>query len=404
MSGSASVSGADRPAQDPLGLRAARAELGARALWRDRIELLGAQGALVNVNGRSLLNFASNDYLGLAADGRVVAAFKAGADRFGVGAGASAQVCGWTRAHAELEERIASFTGRERALLFGSGYLANLALGASGLLGSRDHLIEDRLNHASLIDAARISGARLRRYPHLDVAAATRLMAAATGRKLVLTDGIFSMNGDIAPLASLVEACRENDAVLAVDDAHGLGVLGATGAGVLEMTGLDATAVPLLIGTFGKALGTAGAFVAGARDWVEILQQRARTHVYTTAPPPAVACATVRALDICAGEPHRRRHLQEMIAVFRTGAGELGLPLLPSITPIQPLVLGTAARAVEVGAGLRRAGILVAVVRPPTVPEGTSRLRITLTAAHDRAQVERLLDELARVLSGASPA
>jgi 8-amino-7-oxononanoate synthase len=388
--------------EETFRLRAVCAELESRALRRERIALDGAQGITVEIDGRALLNFSGNDYLGLAADPRLVAALRDGAARFGVGAGASPLVCGRSRAHDALERRIAAFTGRERAMLFCSGYMANLALGLSGLVGPRDLVVEDRLNHASLIDAARAAGARLRRYTHGNAAAAAALLRAGAGRKLLVTDGVFSMDGDLAPVAELARHCRAAGALLAVDDAHGLGVLGPGGRGVLTLAGADADDVPILIGTFGKAFGTAGAFIAGAADLIDYLYQRARTYVYSTAPPPALAYATCRAIDIVEAEPERIDTLRERVEYFRAGATRLQLPLLPSSSPIQPVPLGSSARAVAIGGLLRQAGVLVATARPPTVPEGTARLRITLSAAHEHKHIDRLLGALASALRDAT--
>lgn len=383
--------------------RARRAELEASELLRGRLVLEGPQGPVVRAGNETLLNFSSNDYLGLAADARVIAALQEGAGKFGVGSGSSAFMSGWRRTHAELEEQIAAFTRRDRALLFCSGYMANLSLGLSGLAGAGDTMVEDRLNHASLVDAARISGARLQRYAHADAAAAGALLQSAPRRKLALTDGVFSMDGDLTPVIALAAACRGSGALLVVDDAHGLGVLGASGGGILELTQATQCDVPLLVGTFGKAFGTSGAFIAGGQDAVEYLAQRARTHIYTTAPPPAIAHATSRALEIVTGEPERRDRLANVIVRFRTAAMQLGLSLLPSTTPIQPVILGSARHANTASAALRARGILVTAVRPPTVPQGTSRLRITLTAAHDPEHVERLVEALGEVCPATEP-
>ena len=384
--------------EDRFRFRAACSELQTQSLLRRRLTLDSPQGTSVRLGTETLLNFCSNDYLDLANDPRLVAALKAGADQYGVGAGASALVCGRSRAHEELEQQVAHFTGRDRALLFCSGYMANLAVGASGLVGARDLMVEDRLNHASLIDAARISGAHLRRYRHCDADGAARLIHSSPERKLVLTDGVFSMDGDLAPVSRLAQLCHETGALLVVDDAHGLGVIGNQGGGVLELTGADQIDVPVLMGTFGKAVGTAGAFIAGPDDIIEYLYQSARTYIYTTAPPPALAHATGCALNLIAAEPERRQQLSNLIACFRAGAGQLGLPLLISDTPIQPLILGCPRAAVELSTRLRAAGILATAVRPPTVPASLSRLRITITAGHSVDNIEFLLEQLARLL------
>jgi 8-amino-7-oxononanoate synthase len=390
--------------EETFGFRATCAELARRSLLRQPQTLGGPQGAVVNIDGASLLNFCSNDYLGLAGDPRIIAALKEGADRYGAGAGASSVVCGRSAAHRELEDRIAEFTGRDRALIFCSGYMANLALGLCGFVGPGDLVVGDRLNHASLIDAARITGAQFRRYRHRAPEHAAFLMNLAKRRKLVLTDGVFSMDGDIAPVRALADACRNAGALLAVDDAHGIGVLGAAGGGVLDLYRASQDDIPLLIGTFGKSFGTAGAFIAGPRELIEYLYQRARTYIYTTALSPALAHAAIRALDLATAEPGRRQSLRNAIVQFRSRAADLRLPLLESDTPIQPLLLGSAAHAVAASDRLRAAGILVTPVRPPSVPTGKSRLRITLTAGHTPAHIDYLIEQLRGLaLSGAAP-
>lgn len=354
------------------------------------------------------VNFCSNDYLGLARDPEVVAAMAEAAQRYGAGAGASHLVSGHGAEHEALERELAEFTGRARALVFSTGYMANL--GVLGALAGRDDLLlGDELNHASLIDAARlVRSTHLQRYAHGDAAAARAALAAlaaydahdaqAAGA-FVITDGVFSMDGDLAPLPALADAARAHGAWLVVDDAHGFGVVGATGGGCCEHFGLDARDVPVLIGTFGKALGTFGAFVAGDDDIIELLLQRARTYIYTTALPPPVAAATRRALRIVREEPWRRENLQARIAEFRAGAAKRGLAVTPSTTPIQPLILGSPAAALEASRRLAAAGHRVTAIRPPTVPEGTARLRITLSAAHTAQQVESLLAALEAALA-----
>ncbi|MFP4683088.1 MAG: 8-amino-7-oxononanoate synthase [Ectothiorhodospira sp.] len=364
--------------------------------YRTRRVLEGPQQPRQTVDGRPVLAFCSNDYLGLAAHPRLVAALKHGADRYGVGAGAAHLVNGHTRAHHALEEALADFTGRERALLFSTGYMANLGV-AQALLGRGDPLLEDRLNHASLIDAARICGARLHRYRHGDDQDLARRLAGLEGNGreiLVSTDAVFSMDGDLAPLAALAEGATASGAWLMADDAHGLGVLGATGAGTLEHLGLGPDRVPILMGTLGKALGTAGAFVAGSEALIETLIQSARTYIYTTALPAAVAEATREALCILTDEPEHRARLHAHVRRFRAGAAQLGLALMPSDTPIQPVRVGESDRAVALSRALLEAGFLVPAIRPPTVPEGSARLRVTLSAAHTEAEVDRLLDAL----------
>ncbi|MDX1592702.1 MAG: 8-amino-7-oxononanoate synthase [Gammaproteobacteria bacterium] len=365
-------------------------------LYRERRVVSGPVGPEAVVDGRRLLAFCSNDYLGLAGDPRVAEAFASAARRFGSGSGAAHLVNGHHAEHHALEEELAAFTGRARALLFSTGYMANLGTIAA-LAGRGDSVIGDRLNHASLIDGARLSGARRLRYRHADPDSLAEQLKRAPGRALVATDGVFSMDGDVAPLAELAATCREHDARLLVDDAHGLGATGPGGRGSLALAGLDAGQVPLLVGTLGKAFGTFGAFVAGDEPMIETLIQHARPYIYTTALPPAVAAATRASLRLAIDEEWRRDRLAELVARFRAGAGALGLELLPSQSPIQALVLGDAARALDASRALEARGLLVTAIRPPTVPDGTARLRITFSAAHDEAQVDRLLDGLAEL-------
>ncbi len=365
----------------------------ADGLYRTRHVTDGRQGPELVVDGRRMLAFCSNDYLGLAADPRLAEALKRGADRYGVGAGAAHLISGHSRAHHALEEELAAFTGRERALLFSTGYMANLGV-ISALLGRSDSLLEDRLNHASLIDGGLLSRATFRRYAHADVVALREQLGSARGRCLIATDGVFSMDGDVAPLAELAATAAEHASWLMVDDAHGIGVLGPQGQGSVAAAGLGQDEVPVLMGTLGKALGTAGAFVAGSDALVETLVQHARPYIYTTAMPPAVAEATRAALRIAAEEEWRRERLQGLVQRFRHGAQKIGLKLMESQTPIQPILLGDAATANRWGETLQREGLLVGAIRPPTVPEGAARLRVTLSAAHTVEQVEVLLSVL----------
>jgi 8-amino-7-oxononanoate synthase len=363
-------------------------------LYRERLVLDSPPGAEIRLGAETLLSFCGNDYLGLANDPRIIAAFQAGAQRYGVGAGASHLVSGHSRAHHALEEELADFVGAGRALLFSTGYMANL--GVVGALGDRhDVIFEDRLNHASLIDAARLTRAKVTRYPHADTARLKNLLASAAHPGLITTDAVFSMDGDIAPLAGLRELAMEHGARLLADDAHGIGVLGQTGRGTLEHLGLQPTPPLILMGTLGKAFGVFGAFVAGETALIETLIQRARTYIYTTALPPAVAEAVRASLKIVRAEGWRRERLRALVAQFRAGAAQLGLTLAPSATPIQPVLLGAAATALAASRHLRARGILVPAIRPPTVPEGSARLRITFSAAHESSHVDRLLDALA---------
>ncbi|MCR4301465.1 MAG: 8-amino-7-oxononanoate synthase [Sulfuricaulis sp.] len=368
----------------------------AQKLYRERLVLESPQGVEVHVGETWLLSFCSNDYLGLANDPRVIAAFQQGAQRYGVGAGASHLVSGHSRAHHALEEELADFVGAERALLFSTGYMANLGA-LSALTDRNDAIFEDRLNHASLIDAARLARAKVTRFPHADINRLASMLAHAPRPKLITTDAVFSMDGDIAPLAEFSDLAAKHNMRLLVDDAHGFGVLGKNGRGTLEHLDLPLAPPVILMGTLGKALGVFGAFVAGEEALIETLIQRARTYIYTTALPPAVAEAVRASLRIVREEGWRRERLRALVAHFRAGAERLGLALLPSPTPIQPVVLDSAEAALRASQRLREQGILVPAIRPPTVPEGSARLRITFSAAHEEAHVDRLLEALSSV-------
>ena len=365
------------------------------ALYRTRRIAETAQQPEMRIDGRNLLAFCSNDYLGLASHPEVVQAMQQGAADWGAGSGAAHLITGHSAAHHALEEELAEFTGRPRALLFSTGYMANLGLVAA-LLGRNDRLFEDRLNHASLLDAGLLSRARMQRYPHADTATlASQLEDAGSGRKLIVTDGVFSMDGDLAPLPELARLAQQHDAWLMVDDAHGLGVLGKEGRGSLDHFGLGQEQVPILMGTLGKGLGTFGAFVAGSEALIETLIQQARSYVYTTAPPPAVAEATRASLRIARQESWRRERLLQLVSRFREGATALGLPLMDAETPIQPVLAGSARQALAWSGQLEEQGILVSAIRPPTVPEGSARLRITFSANHTERHLDRLLAALA---------
>jgi 8-amino-7-oxononanoate synthase len=356
-----------------------------------------ADGMWLERNGRRLLSFCSNDYLGLAQHPSLIDALKRAADSDGVGSGSAHLISGHRNAHAALEEALAEWTGRERALLFSTGYMANLGV-MQALLARDDVCVQDKLNHACLLDGAQLAGCELKRYPHADVAGAERqLRARPETAALLATDGVFSMDGDIAPLAELAALCHREEASLMVDDAHGLGVLGEHGEGSVSAAGLSQNDVPVLMATLGKALGCSGAFVAGSAALIDGLVQSARTYIYTTAMPPALAAATLAAIRLAQTEGWRREKLHALIARFRAGAAQLGLPLMPSPTPIQPLLLGDAQAALAASEALERAGFLVTAIRPPTVPQGKARLRITLSAAHQETDVDRLLEALSRL-------
>lgn len=377
-------------------------EMAGRTRRRRRVE--GGHGVHLHVDGVQCLNFCSNDYLGLAADPRLSQALEEAATRVGVGSAASQLVTGYNVEHAALEAELADWVGRERALLFSTGYAANLGtIGA--LLGKRDHIVADALNHASLIDGSRLAGASKHIYPHADTAAAEAALADCNGgQRLLVTDSVFSMDGDTAPLAQLSQSAQAHDAWLAVDDAHGLGVFGASGAGRVAQAGLASRYVPLLTATLGKSVGAAGAFVAGDETVIETIAQSARSFIFSTAMPPAVAAAARVGVEIARAADVERAHLQALIARFRQGMATTGLPLGDSDSPIQPVIIGAEARACALSEALRLRGFLVGAIRPPTVAPGTSRLRVTLTAAHTAEQVDALVTALGQVGSALADA
>ncbi len=371
------------------GLRAELAELERHGLKRVRRVLETPQSARVTVDGRDFVAFCSNDYLGLAAHPELIEAACQGAARFGVGAGASHLILGHSAAHHELEQRLAAFAGFPRALLFSTGYMANLGA-VTALVGREDAVFADRLNHASLNDAALLARAQFKRYPHADLGSLGRLLAASRARrKLVVTDAVFSMDGDIAPVPDLIALCERHDAWLLLDDAHGFGVLGHGGQGTLAHFGANSPRV-IYMATLGKAAGVSGAFVAGEKEVVEMLIQRARPYIYTTAAPPMMSVAIMKGLDLIRDGDSLRQHLRFLIARLRERLKPGRWRLMPSQTAIQPLVIGGNDEAVAVSEALARDGLLVPAIRPPTVPQGTARLRISLSAAHAIEDVERL--------------
>ena len=364
-------------------------------LWRTRLTLASEQATEVSVDGRQLLNFSSNDYLGLAGEHSIREAASQAIERWGVGSGASHLVCGHQQPHADLEQQLAQFVGAESAVLFSTGYMANLAVPPT-FLGRGDVLIQDRLNHASLIDAAALCRATLKRYPHRDTEqAAAILRHRDDARAMIATDGVFSMDGTIAPADALVPLANEHDALLLVDDAHGFGVLGRHGRGTLDHFSQRPSGNTLMLGTLSKSVGAFGAFVAGDRLLIEHLIQHARPFIYTTALPPAIAGAASTAIELMQSQVWRREKLHENVALFRRIADQRGLTLMPSETPIQSIVFQRPASAIAASTMLRESGILVIAIRPPTVPAGTSRLRITLSALHSPAEIERLVEVLA---------
>lgn len=360
-----------------------------RSLYRYRLTLESPQAARVTVGGREYLAFCSNDYLGLANHPELIAAVCEGATQYGIGAGASHLVSGHSRAHHLLEEALASFTRLPRALLFSTGYMANAGI-VTALIGRHDAIFADKLNHASLNDAALLSGARLSRYPHLNLAILERQLAASQARrKLVVSDAVFSMDGDVVPLPSLLELCERYDAWLLLDDAHGFGVLGEQGRGILAHFNISSPRI-IYMGTLGKAAGVFGAFVAAQGEIIEMLVQRARSYIYTTAAPPFLSHALLKSLELIAGDAWRREKLVQLIKLLKQECHPLRWKLLPSDTPIQPLIIGENAEALQVSEALRQKNILVTAIRPPTVPAGTARLRISLSSSHDIEDVMEL--------------
>lgn len=366
-------------------------ELKHRELYRSRQIIDGPQGPTVQINGVAFDNFSSNDYLGLANHPAVIKTFQQAAEHYGVGSGSAHLICGHSAEHHALEEELAEFTGRERALVFSTGYMANLGT-IAGLVQKGDEVFQDKLNHASLIDGGRISGAEVKRFSHSDMSRLQQLLETSSAdKKLIVSDGVFSMDGDEANIKDLVVLAEKSKAMLMIDDAHGMGVLGESGGGLIEKYGLSQQQVPILMATFGKALGTSGAFVAGSEELIETLIQKARTYIFTTAMPAAVMAATRESLKIAQQETWRRDKLTSLIVRFRRGAEQLGLSLMPSETPIQPVILASNSAVMSASSYLKEKGILVGAIRHPTVRKSTERLRITLSATHSESQVDNLL-------------
>lgn len=360
-----------------------------QGLLRRRRLVESPQGVYLDADGRPFLSFCSNDYLGLANHPALVEAASQGAGRYGVGAGASHLVSGHFAPHHRLEEELAAFVGLPRALLFSGGYMANVGV-VTALVGRGDTVFADKLNHASLNDAMVLSRAHVRRYPHLDLAALEKALAeTAPGRKLVVSDAVFSMDGDVAPVNELLALCERHDAWLLLDDAHGFGVLGEEGRGSLSHFGVRSPRI-VYMATLGKAAGVFGAFVAGGSELVEGLIQNARSYIYTTAMPPLLACALSASLKLIAGDDWRRQRLRELVARLRAWRPRRWR-LMDSDTPIQPLLIGGNEETLAVSEGLLERGILVPAIRPPTVPKGRARLRISLSASHSPEDVDRLL-------------
>jgi 8-amino-7-oxononanoate synthase len=364
-------------------------------LYRTRASHTGPQTPEIKLNGQALLAFCSNDYLGLANHPLLASAATKACLDYGVGSGASHLVIGHTDLHDELEEALAKVTQRPRALLFSSGYMANMGV-ISSLLDRQDAIYQDRLNHASLLDGGLLSAAKFQRYRHNDTVDLQRQLNSTQARRnLVATDAVFSMDGDIAPLKRLSQVCAEKNAWLMIDDAHGFGVLGTNGAGSAIEQNLSVEECPIYMATLGKALGSYGAFVAGSDALIESLIQFSRNYIYTTALPPAIAAASLAGVHLLTDEAWRQQHLNQLIKMFKQQAKELGLPLMPSNTAIQPIMLGPAKVALKVSGALKEMGFLVTAIRPPTVPKNTARLRITLSAAHTQSHLQQLIDALA---------
>ncbi len=374
------------------------AKLKQQDAYRNRRTLEGPQGVQVTIKGKSFLSFCSNDYLGLANDKRVCQAATEAISKFGVGSGASQLINGYSSAHESLEEQLADFLGYQRCVLFSSGYLANLGV-VSTFCSRHDLILEDRLNHASLIDAAKYAGGDLKRYQHRDIKHAKDILEASrSSSHLIISDGVFSMEGSIAPIKQLSELKHPNTKLI-IDDAHGVGVLGDHGKGSLEHTGTNPSNVDILIGTFGKSFGSSGAFVLADNDSIDYLIQKARTLIYTTSPPAALAAAAQQSLNIIINEPERRQRLHSNINYFRKAVSKTPLTLLDSITAIQSIVIGENKKTVWFSKQLEKYGLLVLAIRPPTVPINTARLRITISSEHTHQHIDQLVEALIKIHS-----
>jgi 8-amino-7-oxononanoate synthase len=364
-------------------------------LYRHYSTRSNACAARANYDQNEYLAFISNDYLGLANHPDLISAVQKATSTYGVGSGASHAVSGHCNVHEELEQALATFTNRPAALVFSSGYMANLGI-ISALLNEKDSVFADRLVHASLIDGVRLSGARLVRYQHNNATnLKNKLPRYQQGQALIISDGVFSMDGDIAPIPELAQLAEEHNAALLIDDAHGFGVLGKNGAGSCEYYNLNNNAVPILMGTLSKAFGCFGAFVVGSKPLIDTLRQFCRTYMYTTALPPLLAQASLVSLELVKKETWRREHLQQLITYFQQRANELQLPIMPSLTAIQPLLVGDNQRVIQLQEALKQRGFLVGAIRPPTVPVNTARLRVSLNVLHTQNDIDNLLTALA---------
>lgn len=363
-------------------------------LYRKREVVHSSQGSIITINDEEYINFSSNDYLGFASNQSLKDHLIQAIDVYGIGAGSSQLLVGHSSAHKHLENRLAEFLNREAALVFSTGYQANLAVG-SALINDDTVILQDKLNHASLIDSALLSKGKLVRYKHSDLEHLKSLFQKYKNNKIVLmTDGVFSMDGDYAPLIEIAEICKMHGAILIVDDAHGIGVLGKNGAGLLEELGLNQSDVPLLVGTFGKSFGASGAFVAGSRLLIEMFIQKARTYIYTTALMPAIASTMSLAIDMIDNGDQLRNRIKELIHCYKLCLEKNQLDQGSSVSHIQPYIIGETEKALNLSRSLKDKKLLVSAIRPPTVPKGTSRLRISLTATHSVNQVQALVDSL----------
>ena len=371
------------------------------SLYRQRKSLETPQQPHIRIDGKDFLAFCSNDYLGLANHPDLIQTMVTAANAWGVGSSSSHLVIGHQQVHHDLEQALAEFVGYPRALLFSSGYMANIGA-IKSLIGQGDDIFHDYLDHASLLDGGWLSRARFKRFAHSDYDDLEKLLAASRAlspesKRLVVSDSVFSMDGEIADIPILSSTAKQQDAWLMIDDAHGLGVLGENGSGILSHWGVSTDAVEVYVGTLGKAFGCAGAFVASSELVIETLIQSARTYIYTTAIPPAIAATILKALEIVRNEQWRRDKLNELIEYFKRGAEEIGLPLMPSTTAIQPLLYISTEKTLQVSDALAKQGILITPIRPPTVPKNTSRLRVTLSASHSKVDIDRLFKVLAEV-------
>jgi 8-amino-7-oxononanoate synthase len=371
----------------------------ANGLYRERRSINSAQGATIEIDGKQYINFSSNDYLGFANNAELKSCMIDAINKYGIGSASSQLIVGHLTPHKKLEEKLSKFLKRDAALVFPTGYQANLAI-ASTLIDSKTIVLQDKLNHASLVDAAMLSKGKLVRYRHSDMDHLKILLEKHKQNNLVvMTDGIFSMDGDYASLIGIAELCKTYNALLIVDDAHGLGVLGKTGAGLLEELKLNQQQVPLLVGTFGKSFGASGAFISGSHLHIEAFVQKARTYIYTTALLPSIAATMINAIDLVVGNKRLRKNIVELVVHYKNQMKKEGLKVSEIDSHIQPLIIGEAYKALAVSKSLYEKNIVVTAIRPPTVPKGSSRLRISINATHTTSQIDKLVSATKQALS-----